>query len=109
MADAYKHADSELLQLVEPAHALQAAIEAAQEAEDRGDPLAEARKSALLGDERKLWDNIARTPARTRDGLIAKLSVVSFCCEAPSERGQADDVLRSMARDWQVMTAALLG
>jgi hypothetical protein len=107
MPDIETHADAELLRLVEPAHTLQAAIEAAQEAEDRGDPLAEARKSALL--ERKLWDRIAHTPARTRDGLIAKLAVVSFCCEAPSDRGLADDVLRSMARDWGVMTAALLG
>ncbi len=70
---------------------------------------ASERYEDLIDEHRQLWLRIAKTPARTTTGLLAKLSIVarSNCFEEEAgkwEEGSEDDVLQSVAVD-----AAALG
>jgi hypothetical protein len=100
--------EAELLRLVEATPPLQAAISALDDTEDRGEPV-EAEKAALLAQQRDLWSRIAHTPARSAAGLVAKLGTVAFAYSydiAAWDDGTADDVLQSMAVDFNALKVA---
>ena len=91
--------------LVAAAYPLRAAVLVEENADDS---VALGERSLLL-QERNLWLQIARTPALTMAGLIAKLGFAATCYE-PSERedfeeGTADEILESVAIDFKDMKA----
>ncbi len=70
---------------------------------------ADKRVRALYDNERRpIWLKIATTRATTFAGFLAKLSVCEHCYDIKEEDegGTGDDILRSLAHDYQAMKAA---
>ena len=67
------------------------------------------RSDDLLAEEEKLKARIARTPAQTVAGMMAKLALVAPCCEGiePEDKGSSEDLLFSVAHDFNTLKPAL--
>jgi hypothetical protein len=98
-------ADAELIALIERAKAAAALTDEANEAaEEHSDDLqARALLETCLERWRELALRIATTPAKTTDGLIAKLAMVWPAYTDDDLDGTYDGVLASAARDAQAL------
>ena len=75
-----------------------------------GIPAADARAEAIQGDELRAFHALAFTPARTVEGVLAKLAAVAPSCQAgnPSQHSDSCDeakVLEMAARDLAALRA----
>jgi hypothetical protein len=92
-----------------------AAIEAAREAKARAVAAADDSPEAdtLDSEEYEAGDRVAKTPARTFSGLLAKLALVApdfdagSTSELPAEMGTSPAILFSIAVDYKALAGAI--
>jgi hypothetical protein len=103
--------DKELLDLIRKARKYEALIQSAAEiAEDvaRDKGLATKKVIALINGQSELWRRIISMPARTAEGVIAKLVLASPYVDSKNfHDDMADDILASAAIDAGALQAAI--
>jgi hypothetical protein len=103
--------DKELLDLIRKARKYEALIQSAADvagdaARDKGS--ATEKVIALINGQSELWRRIISMPARTAEGVIAKLVLVSPYVDAKNfHDDMADDILASAAIDARALQAAI--
>jgi hypothetical protein len=103
--------DKKLLDLIGKARKYEALIQSAahvadDSARDKGS--ATEKVIALINGQSELWRRIISMPARTAEGVIAKLVLVSPYVDAKNfHDDMADDILASAAIDARALQAAI--
>jgi hypothetical protein len=105
------HPDAELLALIERAKtADSAATDARQAAREHPDVLeAQARDEVLTERWRELAKRVARTSAKTPEGLLAKFTLIASGYAEDELDGTYDGILASAAVDAQSLANARIG
>jgi hypothetical protein len=102
--------DKELLDLIRKARKYEALIQSAADvaedaARDKGS--ATEKVVALINGQSELWRRIISMPARTAEGVIAKLVLASPYVDAKNfQDDMADDILASAAIDARALEAS---
>jgi hypothetical protein len=103
--------DKELLDLIRKARKYEVLIQSAADVADdpaRDKGSATEKVIALINGQSELWRRIISMPARTAEGVIAKLILASPYVDAKNfDDDMADDILASAAIDARALQAAI--
>jgi hypothetical protein len=101
--------DKELLDLIRKARKYEALIQSAADVAGDGDKGSATEKViALINGQSELWRRIISMPARTAEGVIAKLVLASPYVDAKNfHDDMADDILTSAAIDAGALRATI--